>query len=84
MDIPTLTTFLMWCTILNGGLLMLWTIAIYAMPDLVYRMHKKWFPMSREIWGVVIYCFLGGFKVVFIIFNLVPLVALLIMKGGQP
>ena len=34
MDIQTLTTFFMWCTVLNGGLLILWTLFIMFAPDL--------------------------------------------------
>ncbi len=78
MDIQTLTTFLMWCTIINGGLLAFWTIMCITAPDLVYRTQNKWFPMPKETFTVVIYSFLGLFKVFFLVFNLVPLVALLI------
>jgi hypothetical protein len=46
---------------------------------LVYRMQSKWFPISRETFNVVIYSFLGLFKIVFLVFNLVPYVVLLIV-----
>ena len=79
MDIQTLTSFFMWCTILNGGLLFYWTMFCIFAPDLVYRMQSKWFPLPRETFDVVIYGFLGVFKMVFIVFNLVPYLALLIV-----
>lgn len=79
MDIYTLTAFFMWCTIINGALLILWTIMCMAAPDLVYRTQSKWFPIPRETFNVVIYGFLGLFKIVFIVFNVVPYVALLIV-----
>ncbi len=79
MDTQTLTAFFMWCTIMNGGLLVFWTIACIAAPDLVYRTQSKWFPISRETFDVVIYSFLGLFKIVFLAFNLVPYLALLIV-----
>jgi hypothetical protein len=79
MDLPTLTTFFMWCTIINGGLLLLWTAFCLFAPDLVYRMQSKWFPISRETFNVVIYSFLGLFKIAFLVFNVVPYVALLII-----
>ena len=79
MDTQTLTAFFMWCTIMNGGLLVLWTIICIAAPDLVYRTQSKWFPISRETFDVVIYSFLGLFKIVFLAFNLVPYLALLIV-----
>ena len=78
MDIQTLTRFFLWCTIINGTLLVLWTAMCALAPDIVYRMQNKWFPIPRETYNVVIYLFLGLFKIVFLVFNVVPYVALLI------
>ncbi len=79
MDIQTLTAFFMWCTIINAGILVLWSVFFVFAPDFVYRIQSKWFPIPRETFNVTIYSFLGLFKVVFIVFNLVPYVALLIV-----
>jgi hypothetical protein len=79
MDIQTLTTFFMWCTIINGTLLVFWITMCILVPDLVYRTQNKWFPIPRETFNVVIYSFLGLFKIVFLVFNVVPYVALLIV-----
>ncbi len=79
MSIPTLTAFFMWCTIINGGLLALWTSTFMVAPDLVYRTQSKWFPIPRETFDIVLYAFLGLFKIVFLVFNVVPYVALLIV-----
>ncbi len=79
MDIETLTTFFMWCTIINGAILVLWTIMCIVTPNLVYCTQKRWFPIPRETFDVVIYSFLGLFKIVFLAFNLVPYLALLIV-----
>ncbi len=75
----TVTTFFMWCTIINGILLVLWTTMCIVAPDLVCRTQSKWFPIPREVFNVVIYSFLGLFKIVFLVFNVVPYVALLIV-----
>jgi hypothetical protein len=79
MSIETLTAFFMWCTIINGALLVCWTGACLLIPDLVYRTQSRCFPISRETFNAVIYGFLGAFKIVFLVFNLVPFVALLII-----
>ena len=79
MDIQTLTKFFMWCTIINGALLSLWTIMLILAPTLVYRTQNKWFPMPQETFNVIIYSFLGMFKIVYLIFNVAPFVALLII-----
>jgi hypothetical protein len=79
MDTQTLTSFFMWCTIINGALFLLSiTIFLFA-PDVVYRMQIKWFPIPRETFNVVFYSFLGLFKIIFLVFNVVPYVALLII-----
>jgi hypothetical protein len=79
MDVPTLTAFFMWCTVVNGALLVFWTTMCILAPDLVYRTQSKWFSISRETFNVVIYSFLGLFKIVFLVFNVVPYVALVIV-----
>ena len=79
MDIQTLTEFFMWCTILNGGLLVYWVAWCFFAPNFVYRMQTKWFPIPRETYDVVIYGFLGLFKIVFIVFCAVPYLTLVIM-----
>jgi len=76
----TLRAFFMWCTVMNGSLLVLWIALCMLAPDLVYRTQKIWFPLSRETFDVVIYSFLGLFKIIFLFFNLVPYLALLLVK----
>ncbi len=79
MDIETLTAFFMWCSIINGGLLTVWAVMCFWAMDFIYGMHSKWFPMSRETFNVMMYSFLGGFKILFLFFNLIPYLALLIL-----
>lgn len=79
MDIQLFTAFFMWCTIINGSILILWSIFFVFAPDFIYRIQSNWFPIPRETYNVIIYSFLGLFKIVFIVFNLVPYVTLLIM-----
>jgi hypothetical protein len=80
MDIQTLTRFFMWCTIINGGLLVLWATMCMLAPEWVYRTQSKWFPIPRETFNIVIYSFLGLFKIIFLVFALVPYVSLLIIQ----
>ena len=78
MDIQTLTQFFMWCSIINGSFLIVWSAFFVAASNAIYRIHSRWFPMPRETFNVVIYSFLGLFKALFLMFNLVPYLALLI------
>jgi len=79
MDIQILTTFFMWCTIINGTVFALWATTCILMPDLLFRIHSKWFSISRETFNISIYSFLGILKIFFLVFNVAPYVALLIM-----
>lgn len=79
MDIPTLTSFFMWCSVINVSLLTFW-FATYALaPEFVYRTQNKWIPISRETFSLLFYGFLGIFKIFILVFNVVPYVALLII-----
>ena len=78
MDIQTLTSFFMWCSIINGGILVVWSLTAVLATDWAYRT-QKWFPIPRDKFNVMFYLFIGIFKTVFLVFNLVPYLALLII-----
>ncbi len=79
MSVELLTQFLMWCSIINVGLLLFWTAVLSAAPDFAYKLQRRWFPLSQESWSTVMYGFLGLFKIFVIIFNIVPYIAMLIV-----
>lgn len=79
MDIQALTSFFMWCTIINVGLLLFLGLIYLLAPNLAWRLQSRWIPISRETFDVVFYSFIGFFKVVVLVFNLVPWLALLII-----
>lgn len=79
MDIQALTTFFMLCTIINGALLIVWTVFFLLFPEFMYRTQARWVPVPREQFRVIMYAFLGLFKMFFLVFSLVPYLALLIM-----
>ena len=79
MDIQTLTAFFMWCTIVNVAIFA-WSILWFIVaPDFVYRMQSRLFPLPRETYDAIVYAFLGGFKLLIILFNVAPWLALLIV-----
>jgi len=80
MNIDLLTKFFMWCTLINGSLLICWSTMCLFFPDLVYRLQSRWFPISREQYDLAMYAFLGLFKVMFLVFNLTPYLALLLIE----
>ncbi|MFT5390816.1 MAG: hypothetical protein ACI8PT_001004 [Gammaproteobacteria bacterium] len=76
MDIQKLTAFFLWCSIIDGALLILWVVVFMMAPDLVYRMQSTFFPIPRESFDVVMYSSLGLFKIFWLVLNVVPYVAL--------
>lgn len=79
MDIQVLTTFFMWCTIINVILFVTSSSMIMFMPDFVYRIQTRAFSISRESYDAVMYALLGVFKLLLIFFSIVPYIALLIV-----
>ena len=54
MDVETLRSFFMWCTIINMALLILSFLLCASLGNFVYRVHGKWFPMPRGAFNVVL------------------------------
>ncbi|MHC4207679.1 MAG: DUF6868 family protein [Planctomycetota bacterium] len=79
MDIDSIRAFFMWCTILNVALLLLSSLLCLCAGDWVYRIHSKWFSITRETFNVAIYSFIGLYKILVIVFNVIPYIALLIV-----
>lgn len=79
MNVQMITDFFMWCTIIDAALLILATLMCTCANNFVYSVHSKFFPMPKEDFNKIIYSFLGRFKVLFLIFNLVPYLALLLI-----
>jgi len=78
-DIEMLTRFFMWCSILNTSLLAVSFLILAFAGDWVYRIHGKWFTMPRETFNVVLYSFVGVYKIIVIVFNIIPWMALAII-----
>jgi hypothetical protein len=79
MDIAAWRAFFMWCTILNGGLLMLSFVIGAFGGEWVYRIHSRFYPISREAFNIAMYSLMGLFKILVLVFNLIPFLALLIL-----
>ena len=83
MDIQTLKSFFLWCTIINVALLVFSTMIIMFEPEWLYQIHSRWFTIPRETFNVILYSWLGLYELFIFVFNVVPLVALLIIGGKK-
>ena len=80
MDIYTLKDFFGWMTLINLGLFAWTAIMCVWCRGLIYRVHGKMFGLTEETTNKALYYFLAFYKIVFITFNLVPWLALVIIS----
>ncbi|MCF7838010.1 MAG: hypothetical protein K9N49_05210 [Candidatus Marinimicrobia bacterium] len=80
MNIEIIRAFFGWCTVINGAFLLLAFLAGALAGDWVYKLHSKWFPITREAFTLTMYCFIGGMKALFLVLNLVPYLALVMLN----
>jgi len=79
MSIEQIRDFFMWCSIINVALLLFSSLMCICAGGWVYQIHSKVFKISREAFNVAIYTFIGAYKILVILFNVVPWIALLIL-----
>jgi len=80
MEAGTLRDFLKWCAIINVILLLFSSLMLMALGDFIYAVHGQFFHMTKETFNVVIYSLLGGYKILILLFNFIPYVALQIVE----
>ncbi|HDS84843.1 MAG TPA: hypothetical protein ENN97_06600 [Phycisphaerales bacterium] len=78
MEMDAIRTFFLWCTILNAGLLIFTAAVCSFAKDWVYRLHSAFFQLSPAAFNTTLYGFIGAMKIIVLMFNLVPYLALLI------
>jgi hypothetical protein len=83
MTLELVRNTLMWCTVINFGLLIVWFVGFLVARDWIHRLHGKWFKLSEESFDVIQYAGMGIFKLLIFVFNLVPYIALLIVGDSS-
>ncbi len=75
MSLETVTIFLQWCTLLNGALLLFSVVMFSLVKDLACRIHCAMFNLQPEVFYRSVYLCLGVYKILWIVFFLVPYIA---------
>ena len=81
MTLETLTTFLGWSTVLNIILLSLATLSVVAFRGFMVTIHSSLLGLEEDQLAKIYVQYLSAYKILVLIFNLVPYVALKIMLG---
>ena len=74
-----LTQFLGWCLVFNSALLAAAVLAMTLARTPIMRIHQSMFAMSEQELMQQYFAYLGHYKLLVTVFNLVPFVALKVM-----
>ena len=81
MSLDTLREVLLWSLVINYGVLLIWFAAFTLGHDRLYRLHSRWFAVSRETFDALHYGGMAVYKIGTLLLNLAPLVALWLVAG---
>jgi hypothetical protein len=79
MSIEVVRGALLWCVIINFGLLAVWSLLFVLPHEWLYRLWRRWFRLSTEQFDTVNFAGIVLYKVGILLFNLVPYIALRIV-----
>ena len=79
MSIEVTRNFLLWCTVINYGILLVWFLVFVFAHDWIQRIHGRWFRLSGEQFDALHYAGMTILKTGIILLNLVPFVVLSII-----
>ena len=75
MNIETLRHLLLWCTVINYGVLLLWAALSLVGFGWMQRLCSRWYGVSAEHFYAINFAGIAFYKVSILLFNLVPLIA---------
>ena len=81
LDLYVLKHFLMWCTIINLSILLIWVIGFFFLSDWVYKKHSLIFEMPREKFNMLHYALMTFYELMIFIFNLMPWLAVVYLTS---
>jgi hypothetical protein len=79
MSMTELTTFFGWCTIINFSLLIISSLMLFALQEQIATIHSKLTGIQAESLRSMYFNYLGNYKILIIVFNVVPYIVLRIM-----
>ncbi len=76
MTVESAQAFLLWCLVVNYGILLLWLLVFWFGHDWMFRLHNRWFLLSKERFDGIHYASMAAYKLGIVLLNLTPYVAL--------
>ncbi len=81
MSLVLARSFLLWCTVINYGVLIVWFLLFTCAHDWLQRLHGRWFHLSPEHFDAAHYLIIAIYKIGIVLFNLVPFVVVSILAA---
>jgi hypothetical protein len=82
MNIDMVRKVLLWCAVINYGILLAWFLFFILAHNWLYLLHSQWFRLSVEQFDVLHYAGMSVFKLGILLLNVVPWIALHIARRG--
>ena len=80
MSLEQLTDLFLWMTVINAGIFLFTALLAITSRGFVCRLHGRLFGIAEDKVAVVTYGYLGAYRLLILVFNVVPWVALLLMR----
>ena len=80
MTLEMLSEFLLWCFLINFGIMLAWFLMFTLARDLIFKVHSRWFRLSEERFDAIHYSWMAFYKLAIFMLNFVPWLALQIMR----
>ena len=75
MNIEALRHFLLYCTVINYGVLIFWAVLTLVGFGWMQRLSSRWYGVSAEHFYAINFAGISFYKICILLFNLVPLIA---------
>jgi len=83
MNIDLVRRALLWCAVINYGILLIWFLFFILAHDWMYLLHVRWFHLSVDQFDMLHYAGMAIYKIGIILFNVVPYIALRISQKNM-
>lgn len=80
MSLDTARSFFLWCSVINYGILLLWFGFATIGRGWLYRLWTRWFSLPREQFDALNFAGMTLYKIGVILFNIVPCIALYLVR----
>lgn len=84
MNVQTIRKALLWCTVINYLLVIVWFLMAWLGHDWMYDLNRTWSRISVEEFDAINYGGIALYKLGVLLFNLVPCIALYIVGPSAP